>query len=155
MDYTILPSVNAFLNLCATLLLWRGFQFVKQRNIHEHRKMMVSAMVVSALFLTSYLSYHTLRQMEHGVGHTVFPDIPVLKQIYYAILFPHIILAVLVLPFILYSFWQGLKSETGLNAERVAKHKKIARYTFPIWMFVSSSGVVVYLLLYWIAPLLK
>jgi putative membrane protein len=155
MDYTILPSVNAFLNLCATIFLWRGFQFVKQRNIHEHRKMMISAMVTSAIFLTSYVSYHTLRQLDTGVGHTVFPDIPGLKQVYYAILIPHVILAIVVLPFILYSFWQGLKSETGIHADRVAKHRKIAKYTFPVWLFVASSGVVVYLLLYWIAPALR
>lgn len=155
MDYTVLPHLNAFLNFCATLLLWRGFQFVKARNIHEHRKMMVSAMMVSALFLTSYLSYHTLRQLDKGIGHTEFPDIPVLKEIYYVILIPHILLAIFVLPFILYSFWQGLKSETGQHADRVAKHKKIARYTFPVWIFVSSSGVVVYLLLYHIAQWLS
>jgi uncharacterized membrane protein YozB (DUF420 family) len=148
MTYHDLPAINACLNFTATVLLILGFRYIKNRNVEGHYRMMTSAMVVSALFLACYLTYHTLRQMDQGIGHTVFPLGGMIKTIYYAILIPHIILAVGVLPFVLVTFFRGLKSEKGSNRELAKKHRRLARYTFPVWLFVSVTGVIVYLMLY-------
>ena len=96
---------------------------------------MISALVVSAAFLTSYLIYH------FNVPSKKFPDLGWIKTLYFLILFPHIILAVIMVPMILKTFWHAYKQEWE-------SHKKIARITFPIWMYVSVTGVLVYFMLY-------
>lgn len=130
-----LPALNASLNTVAGMLLLVGYISIKQGKKELHIKLMISALVVSAAFLTSYLIYH------YHVPSKKFPDLGWIKTVYLIILIPHIILAAIMVPMILKTFWHGFRGEWE-------KHKKIARITFPIWMYVSVTGVVVYLMLY-------
>jgi uncharacterized membrane protein YozB (DUF420 family) len=130
-----LPTLNASLNAVSALLLLSGFIAIKRGDKELHKKLMVSALVVSAAFLTSYLIYH------FHVPSKKFPDLGWIKIVYLLILVPHIILAVVMVPMILKTFWHAFRGEWE-------KHKKIARITFPIWMYVSVTGVVVYFMLY-------
>ncbi len=130
-----LPALNASLNTIAGILLLVGYVSIKQGKKELHKKLMISALMVSAAFLTSYLIYH------YHVPSKKFPDLGWIKTIYLIILIPHIILAAIMVPMILKTFWHAFRGEWE-------KHKKIARITFPIWMYVSITGVVVYLMLY-------
>ncbi len=130
-----LPSLNASLNSVAAVLLLSGYVAIKQKKEDLHKKLMISALVVSAAFLTSYLIYH------YHVPSKKFPDLGWIKTVYFLILFPHIILAVVMVPMILKTFWHAFRGERD-------KHRKIARLTFPIWMYVSVTGVIVYFMLY-------
>lgn len=135
-----LPTLNASLNFIATLFLASGYIAIKKGKRELHIKLMISALIVSALFLTSYLIYH------YHVPSKKFPDLGWIKTVYLIILIPHIILAAGMVPMILKTFWHAYKKDWE-------KHKKIARITFPIWMYVSITGVIVYLMLYqWFAP---
>jgi putative membrane protein len=134
-----LPTLNATLNSIAGVLLLWGYISIKQGKQELHKKLMVSALIVSAAFLTSYLIYH------YHVPSKKFPDLGWIKTLYFLILFPHIILAVVMVPMILKTFFHAYKQDWE-------KHKKIARITFPIWMYVSVTGVIVYFMLYhWFA----
>lgn len=134
-----LPTLNATLNSVATVFLLTGYIAIKQGNKELHKKLMVGALLVSALFLTSYLIYH------YHVPSKKFPDLGWIKIVYLLILIPHIILAAVMVPMIIKTFWHAYKQEWE-------KHKKIAKVTFPIWMYVSVTGVVVYFMLYhWFA----
>ena len=134
-----LPALNASLNAVATLLLAAGFIAIKRNQRELHRNLMIGALLFSALFLTFYLIYH------YYVGSVRFPELGWIKTLYLCILFPHIVLAVVMVPMILKTFWHAYKQEWE-------KHKRIARVTFPIWMYVSITGVVIYLMLYqWFA----
>ena len=134
-----LPALNALLNTIAAILLVLGVRAIRARQVDKHKKIMVSALVVSAAFLTSYLVYHSLHGSKHFGG-------PVLvRKIYLAILLPHTVLAAINLPFIIATVFRALKGE-------VDRHKKIAKITWFIWMFVSVTGVVVYLMNYIIWP---
>lgn len=130
-----LPTLNATLNSIAGVLLLLGYIAIKNDKRDLHRNLMVSALVVSAAFLTSYLIYH------YHVPSKKFPDLGIIKTIYLLILIPHIILAAVMVPMILKTFWHAFRGEWD-------KHKKIAKITFPIWMYVSVTGVLVYLMLY-------
>lgn len=130
-----LPLLNATLNSISFLLLVSGYIAIKKGEKILHRNLMVSALVVSAAFLTSYLIYH------YHVPSKKFPDLGMIKTIYFLILFPHIILAVVMVPMILKTFWHAFRSEW-------VSHRKWARITFPIWSYVSVTGVWVYLMLY-------
>jgi putative membrane protein len=130
-----LPTLNASLNTIAGIMLLSGYIAIKNGRRELHIKMMVSALIVSAAFLTSYLIYH------FNVPSKKFPDLGWIKTVYLVILIPHIILAVVMVPMILKTFWHAFRGEWE-------KHKKIARITFPIWMYVSVTGVLVYLMLY-------
>jgi len=130
-----LPTLNATLNAIAATLLLVGYVGIKKGHKEFHKKIMVSALVVSAFFLTSYLIYH------YHVPSKKFPDLGWIKTVYLIILIPHIILAAAMVPMILKTFWHGFRGEWE-------KHKKIARITFPIWMYVSVTGVIVYFMLY-------
>ena len=135
-----LPLLNACLNTVAALLLLSGYVAIKKDQKILHRNLMVSTLVVSAAFLTSYLIYH------YHVGSRPFPELGYIKTIYLWILFPHIVLAALMVPMILKTFWHAFRGE-------FESHKKIARWTFPIWMYVSVTGVLIYLMLYvWFSP---
>ena len=134
-----LPLINACLNGLAILFLTLGFVFIKQGNKTAHRNCMVSAFVTSAVFLTCYLIYH------FSTRATRFLDPAWFKPIYLVILFTHVVLAVVILPLIFMTFSRALKARYEL-------HKKIARWTWPLWMYVSITGVVIYLLLYQIFP---
>jgi putative membrane protein len=125
-------TANAVINSMVTLLLVIGLYFVKQKNYIAHKNTMMFAMVLSSLFLVSYIMHHLLTYDTHFGGEGF------IKYIYYFILLTHIPLAAIVLPFILLSTYRGLTSD-------FAKHKKIVRYTFPIWLYVSITGVLVYI----------
>jgi len=134
-----LPTLNASLNTIAGFLLLFGYVAIKQGKKELHKKLMISALGISAAFLTSYLIYH------YNVPSKKFPDLGWIKTVYFIILIPHIILAALMVPMILKTFWHAFRGEWE-------KHKKIAKITFPIWMYVSVTGVLVYLMLYqWFA----
>lgn len=130
-----LPSLNATLNSIAGVLLLSGYVAIKKNNKILHRNLMIAALGVSACFLTSYLIYHW------HVPSKKFPDLGWIKTVYLLILIPHIILAAVMVPMILKTFWHAFRQEWD-------KHRKIARITFPIWMYVSVTGVIVYFMLY-------
>lgn len=134
-----LPTLNASLNAVAATLLLSGYIAIKKKNKELHKKLMVATFIVSSLFLTSYLIYH------YYVGSVKFPDLGWIKTVYLLILIPHIILSTVMVPMILKTFWHAYRQEWE-------KHKKIARLTFPIWMYVSITGVIIYFMLYhWFA----
>lgn len=140
MSVNDLPAINATLNGVATVLLASGFIAIKSGRKELHRNLMISALIVSALFLACYLVYHA------HVGSKPFPDLGWIKTVYLLILFPHIVLAAVMVPMILKTFWHAFRAEWD-------QHKKIARLTFPIWMYVSVTGVIIYFMLYhWFAP---
>ena len=130
-----LPHLNATLNAVAALLLTRGWFLIRRRRIDDHRRTMLAACVVSALFLTSYVVYHA------QVGSRPYHGVGVMRTVYFAILIPHVLLAAAVLPLALVTLRRGWIRDD-------ARHRRIARWTLPIWLFVSVSGVAVYLMLY-------
>jgi uncharacterized membrane protein YozB (DUF420 family) len=132
---TDLATVNAGLNATSAVLIAVGFYFIKQKNIQAHKACMIAAMVVSALFLTSYLVYH------YNVGNVRFTKQGWVRNVYFPLLLTHTVLAAIVLPMVLRTAFLALKGRFG-------KHVRIARWTFPVWMYVSVTGVVVYLMLY-------
>jgi uncharacterized membrane protein YozB (DUF420 family) len=131
----ILPSVNAVLNATAAVLLIWGYTLIRRRRIAQHRKVMQTAFVVSCLFLVCYLVYH------YQVGSVRFPRTGAIKTLYLAILGTHTILAAAVPVLAIITLRRGLSA-------RYDKHRRIARWTLPIWLYVSVTGVVVYLMLY-------
>ena len=130
-----LPTLNASLNTFAGILLLLGYVSIKKKNENLHRNLMIGALLVSSAFLTSYLYYH------FHVPSKKFPDLGWIKTLYLLILIPHVILATVMVPMILKTFWHAYRRDWE-------KHKKIARITFPIWLYVSVTGVLVYLMLY-------
>lgn len=136
---TFLPTLNACLNATSALLLLMGFYFIRQRNIHAHRACMGGAFLISILFLISYLIYH------YQAGATRFAGQGIIRPVYFVILISHTVLAALV-PF--------LAVITLIHAlrERYDKHRRIARWTLPVWLYVSVTGVVVYVMLYHLYP---
>lgn len=133
-DLTLFPKFHAILNSIATVALLSGYYFIRQKNIKAHKASMFTALAVSSVFLISYVTYHTLSETTKYGG-----DGP-LRYIYYFILLTHIVLAAGVLPFILLTFFRAL---TG----NFARHRKIARITLPIWLYVTVTGVLVYILI--------
>ncbi|HZH92271.1 MAG TPA: DUF420 domain-containing protein [Pyrinomonadaceae bacterium] len=140
MDYSILPHINALLNATSGLLLLAGFYFItRRRNIKAHLRAMTSAVIVSCIFLVSYLVYH----FNHG--STRFTGQGYIRPVYFFILLTHTILAVIIVPLILVTLWRAWRGD-------FIRHRRIARWTFPLWLYVSATGVVVYLMLYQIYP---
>jgi putative membrane protein len=135
-----LPKLNAFLNGVSAILLGCGYYHIRRRNIMAHRNCMLAAVCTSVLFLASYLTYHI------GVkAVTRFVNPPWFRPIYLCLLISHLILAVAIVPLVLVTFVRALR-------ERFDQHRRIARWTWPIWMYVSVTGVLIYLLLYQIFP---
>ena len=135
-----LPAVNATLNGLSAVFLTLGFFFIKRGNKIAHRNCMISAFVTSVVFLGCYLTYHvTVKTVTHFVDPAWF------RPIYLTILLTHTLLAVVIVPLILMTLWRAKK-------QHFEAHKKIARWTWPLWMYVSVTGVVIYLLLYQIFP---
>ena len=130
-----LPTVNATLNTISTVLLTIGFLMIRRRNIVAHRNCMIAAFVISGLFLTSYLIYH------YHAGSTPFEGSGWIRSVYFAVLIPHIILAASILPLALITLYFALR-------KRFTKHRRIARWTLPIWLYVSVTGIIVYWMLY-------
>jgi uncharacterized membrane protein YozB (DUF420 family) len=140
-----LPAINASLNGLSAALLTAGFVFIRQKKIIPHRNCMISAFCVSVVFLICYVTYHTYLALVLHRGPTRFLNPLWFRPIYLSILLTHTILAVVIVPMILITLNRGLR-------ERFDLHKKIARWTWPLWMYVSVTGVLVYLLLYQIFP---
>ncbi len=134
-----LPAVNATLNGLSALLLAAGFVCIKRKQVAAHRACMIAAFATSVLFLICYLTYHCLG------GFTKFQNPAWFRPYYLVLLTTHTILAAVIVPLILVTLHRALK-------ERFELHKKIARWTWPLWMYVSVTGVVVYLILYQIFP---
>jgi len=136
-----LPAVNASLNGLSTIFLTAGFIFIRRKNVPMHRRCMLAAFVTSIVFLACYLTYHTYLGVVLHQGPTRFLEPQWFRPIYLLILVSHTILAAVVGPLILITLSRALR-------ERFDRHKKIARWTWPVWMYVSVTGVVVYWLLY-------
>ncbi|HYL58672.1 MAG TPA: DUF420 domain-containing protein [Candidatus Acidoferrales bacterium] len=134
-SYHWLAPLNAVLNGCATILLAAGFYFIKNKRVKLHRACMLSAMALSAIFLASYLTYH------YHVGNVRFGGEGWIRPVYFAILIPHVILAGLIVPLALVTIWFALRGN-------FVRHRRIARWTWPLWMYVSVTGVVIYFMLY-------
>jgi uncharacterized membrane protein YozB (DUF420 family) len=130
-----LPAVNATLNAASGVLLVAGYVMMRARRIPEHRACMIAAFGTSSLFLISYVVYHA------QVGSVRFTRTGFVRPLYFTILITHVTLAAAVLPLAIVTLLRGLKS-------RVRQHRRIARWTFPIWLYVSITGVLVYVLLY-------
>ncbi|MBI3837214.1 MAG: DUF420 domain-containing protein [Planctomycetia bacterium] len=141
MDFTVeqLPSVNATLNALAAILLLLGWVQIKTGRERAHKISMLSAFTVSIAFLTCYLVYH------FQVGSVPFQGPPAVRPVYYSILITHVILAATVPVLAGITIYLGLK-------DRRAKHRRLARWTFPIWLYVSITGVVIYVMLYHLYP---
>jgi len=140
-----LPAVNGSLNGLSAIFLTAGYVFIKRKNQNAHRNCMIAAFVTSTLFLACYLTYHFYLAYALHRGPTRFVDPPWFKPVYLAILITHTILAVAIVPMVLISLRLALKG-------RFEEHRKLARWTWPLWMYVSVTGVIIYLLLYQIFP---
>lgn len=130
-----LPAVNATLNAASAVLLVAGYVLIRRRQITLHRRVMLTAFVTSSLFLICYVAYHA------QVGSVRFTRQGFVRPLYYSILITHVTLAAAVLPLSIITLSRGLQ-------ERFDRHRAIARWTFPIWLYVSVTGVLVYVLLY-------
>ncbi len=134
-----LPHVNACLNATSAVLLITGYAFIRKGNISAHRTCQISALAVSLLFLCSYLIYH----FQHGA--TRFAGQGVARPLYFTVLTSHTILAVAIVPLVTLTFVRAFRAD-------FVKHRRIARITLPLWLYVSVTGVIVYLMLYQIYP---
>jgi uncharacterized membrane protein YozB (DUF420 family) len=135
MQLTDLPAVNATLNGISAVLLMIGFVLVRQRKLEQHRRVMIAAFSTSVLFLICYVIYHA------NVGSKRFPGQGPIRGVYFFVLITHIVLAALVPPMAIITLVRGLRA-------RYDTHRRIARWTLPIWLYVSVTGVIVYVMLY-------
>jgi uncharacterized membrane protein YozB (DUF420 family) len=135
---TDLPALNAILNGTSAVLLTSGWLFIRRGHVQPHRRCMIAAFVTSCLFLVSYVAYHA------QAGSKPFPGTGGLRVLYFSILIPHVVLAAAVVPLAVVTLARGLRRQDE-------RHVRIARWTLPIWLFVSVTGVLVYLMLYQIA----
>ncbi len=139
MSSSHLPLVNALLNsVCAVLLLF-GHRAIKRGRRPAHKRLMISAVIVSSLFLVSYVVYHSIHGSQHFTGQGI------IRPIYFFILGTHTVLAASLVPLVGFTLKRGLLAQYGM-------HRQIARWTYPIWVYVSVTGVIIYLLLYQIFP---
>jgi uncharacterized membrane protein YozB (DUF420 family) len=134
-----LPLLNAFLNMTSAILLLLGYAFIRQKRVILHRGFMIAALCTSALFLVSYLVYH------YNVGSVHFTGQGPVRPFYFAVLISHTILAAAVPPLAIITLARALRT-------RFDRHRAIARWTLPIWLYVSVTGVLIYLLLYQLYP---
>jgi uncharacterized membrane protein YozB (DUF420 family) len=135
MNDSILPHLNAALNATSFLLLVAAFYQIKRGNVAAHRRLMLSALAVSSLFLISYVTYHA------QYGSVRFQGQGTVRTVYFVILVTHVILAAAIVPLIIVTLRRALRGDFTL-------HRRIARWTYPLWVYVSVTGVVVYLMLY-------
>src|ERR1700686_1768111 len=138
-NYYSLAPLNSILNAIAAVLLMAGFVFIRMRWVRAHRACMLSAVAVSTAFFTSYVIYH------YHVGDVRFQGHGIIRPIYFTILITHVILAAAIVPLVLITLWRALSGNFG-------RHRRIARWTWPIWMYVSITGVVVYVMCYRMYP---
>ena len=138
-QYAIFPVINASLNGASTVLLLTGRSFISKGRVASHRAAMIAAVVTSTLFLTSYLYYHA------HVGSVHFQGTGWSRPVYFTVLISHVTLAVVIVPLVIITLTRALR-------ERFDRHRAIARWTFPLWLYVSVTGVLVYFMLYhWFA----
>ena len=135
MPVSSLPALNASLNATCAVLLVTAYLFIRRKKVIAHRNTMLAATTVAALFLVSYLYYH------YQVGSVAFQGRGPLRTFYFTILISHTILAVAIVPLAVITLYRGL-------SKQVARHRKIARFTLPIWLYVSVTGVMIYWMLY-------
>ncbi|PIQ83695.1 MAG: hypothetical protein COV75_06170 [Candidatus Omnitrophica bacterium CG11_big_fil_rev_8_21_14_0_20_63_9] len=135
MSAPLWPTFNAALNATSAILLLGGVVSIRARRIAVHARYMVGACLVSLAFFASYLCYHA------QVGSVRFTGTGASRQVYFAILISHTVLAVAIVPLVVRTLWLGVR-------RRIEPHKRLARWTFPLWLYVSVSGVIVYLMLY-------
>jgi uncharacterized membrane protein YozB (DUF420 family) len=135
MTVSDLPALNATLNAISFILLVTGYVLIRRGRRQQHRYFMIAALITSALFLTSYVIYHV------QVGSVPFKGTGLIRTIYFAVLIPHVILAAAIVPLIIITASRGLSAKYD-------KHKRIARWTLPLWLYVSITGVIVYVMLY-------
>jgi len=138
---SFLPHLNAFLNSTSALLLLAGYYFIRRGKIQSHRTCQVAALVTSALFLISYLTYHYYH------GDTKFLGQGIVRPFYFTILISHVVLAIVIVPLVLITAYRAARGD-------FFRHRRIARWTFPLWLYVSVTGVIVYLMLYHAYPTL-
>ena len=136
---TDLPALNAVLNATSAVLLASGYRFIRRRQIAAHKCCMLAALVTSTLFLLSYLTYH------YHVGSMPFRGQGWVRPLYFTILISHTILAVVIVPLVLLTLFRAWKAD-------FARHVRIARWTLPIWFYVSLTGVIIYVMLYQLFP---
>ncbi|WP_340103651.1 DUF420 domain-containing protein [Rhodohalobacter sp. 8-1] len=129
-----LPALNALLNSASTVLIISGFIAIKKKKYVTHMKLMLTAFVTSSLFLISYLLYHNF------VGHTIFPGEGWIRPVYFSILISHIILSAFVVPLVLTSYYFAFSG-------KFKTHRKVSKWTLPIWLYVSVTGVVIFFIL--------
>src|SRR5437588_11134607 len=137
--YSVLPHLNATLNASSFVLLSSGYYFIRRGRVLAHRRCQLSALAASVLFLISYIVYHA----HHGT--TRFAGQGIARPIYFTILTTHTFLAVLIVPFVILTLRRALRGD-------FLRHRAIARWTLPMWMYVSVTGVIVYLMLYQLYP---
>jgi len=130
-----LPAINASLNASAAMLLLTGFFYIRRKNVRAHRACMLAAFAASSMFLVTYLVHHA------QVGSVPFRGHGILRAVYFSLLIPHVLLAAIIVPLALLTLYRGWTA-------RIERHRKIARYTLPIWLYVSVSGVIIYFMLY-------
>jgi len=135
MSVSDLPALNATLNTISTILLITGWRFIRRGEREKHKGCMIAALITSGLFLTSYVIYHA------QVGSVPFRGTGWIRTLYFSVLIPHVILAAAVVPPILITVSRALSAKYD-------KHRRIARWTLPVWLYVSVTGVIVYLMLY-------
>jgi uncharacterized membrane protein YozB (DUF420 family) len=135
MSVTDLPALNATLNAISTILLITGWVLIKRGQRKRHEQVMLAAVTTSTLFLISYVIYHA------QVGSVPFKGTGWIRTVYFAVLIPHVILAAAIVPPVLITVSRGL-------SRKYDKHRRIARWTLPLWLYVSITGVIVYLMLY-------
>ena len=137
--YSVLPHLNATLNASSFVLLSSGYYFIRRKNVIAHRNCQIAALTASVLFLISYIVYH----LHHGT--TRFAGQGIARPIYFTILTTHTILAAVIVPFVIITVRRAMRGD-------FLRHKAIARWTLPMWLYVSITGVVVYLMLYHLYP---
>ena len=135
MSVSDLPALNAALNSLATLFLLAGYVCIRQKRVAAHRLCMLAALATSVLFLTSYVIYHA------NIGSRPFTGTGPIRTVYFAILITHVLLAIAIVPLVLITVSRAL-------SRRFDQHRRIARITWPLWMYVSVTGVIVYVMLY-------
>jgi uncharacterized membrane protein YozB (DUF420 family) len=137
----MMPTINALLNATSGILVTVGYLFIRRRRIEAHRACMIAAITCSCLFLISYLTYH----VGFSRGVTRFAGTGLVRIFYLGILLSHTVLAVVIVPLVVMTLRRALRGE-------FARHMRVARWTFPLWLYVSVTGVIVYLMLYHFYP---
>ena len=134
-----LPHLNAFLNSTSAVLLVAGYSFIRRTRVRAHRNCQVAAVCTSVVFLASYLTYHYYH------GDTPFPGQGIVRPFYFAILISHVILAIVIVPLVIITVYRAARGDFD-------RHRRIARWTLPLWLYVSVTGVIVYVMLYHLYP---